>query len=621
MNEALFPYYDRELRFFRQIAPEFAERYPRAADRLRHGVEGSVDPHVERLVQAFALIAGRIHHKLDDEFPELTDALLGVLYPHYLAPIPSMAIIQFDVDPQRDKMPNGFLIDRHSALQTPVVMDDVPCRFRTAYPVRLWPVELTAATFRAAPFPAGLRPPPGTKACLRLQLECQSGLTFADLSLDRLRFYLSGDPPAMATLYELIFNHTRKVVFRPLDGGGRAREPLERRPDDCLFPVGFERDEGLLPYPNRSFLGYRLLTEFFTFPAKFLFVDLAGWRDVAQAGFGAKLEVAIFLDRTHSAVEQEVSPSTFRMGCTPIVNLFEKLAEPIALTHTRHEYQVVPDVAHPLGLEVYSVDSVTSASPGSTVEYQPFYSFRHGWDRSAQQTFWYASRRPSLREGESGADRGTEVFLTLVDLGFDPRVPAEAALIVKTTCTNRDRPLQLAQAGDALPFELRSAAPLRRIACVHRPTAPLRPPLARGGYWRLVSHLSLNHLSLTDAEEGRHALQEILRLYDFSDPEAGQVLGEVTRKIVEGLLALSCRRVVRRVGSGPSGGLARGVEVTVELDENNYVGTGTFLFACVLERFLGLYTSVNSFTQLVARTRQAGAFRTWPPRAGERPIL
>jgi type VI secretion system protein ImpG len=220
-------------------------------------------------------------------------------------------------------------------------------------------------------------------------------------------------------------------------------------------------------------------------------------------------------------------------------------------------------------------------------------------------------------------DRGTDVFLSLVDLNYDPMQPDDATLIVRTTCTNRDLPMQLQLAGEALYFELEAAAPLRRVNCIRTPSTPLRPPARRGHAWRLVSHLSLNHLSLSDPLEGLAALQEILRLYDFSDPGAGQQhLAAVNRQLVEGIVGMKTRRVVARTGSDTASGFCRGIEVTLEFDEEKYLGTGVFLFASVLERFLGLYASLNSFSQLVGRTTQGeGIFKKWPPRAGELPLV
>jgi type VI secretion system protein ImpG len=619
MSETLFPYYERELLFIRQLSQEFARQYPAAAGRLLLEHNRSGDPHIERLIESFALLAGRIHHKIDDEFPELTEGLLGVLYPHYLAPVPSLGVVQFDLDPARAGLPDGFLIPRHSRLKTRPV-NGLPCSFRTGYPTTLWPVRLVNARLQSPPFPAGLAVPPRTAAALRLQFECLGGLKFTELSLQKLRFYLSGDTQLMPTLYELLFNHALQVVFRPVEPAAQP-SPLVLDPGQCLTPVGFEADDSLLVYPQRSFVGYRLLTEFFAFPAKFMFVDLGGWQQAARAGFTDRLEVVVFLNRAVKGLEQGVDATTFRQGCTPVVNLFEQVAEPIALTQAKHEYRVLPDVAYPLGLEVYSVEAVSATDPitNTTTPFEPFYSFRHGRTAEDQQTFWYASRRKPLDTD----DRGTDVYLTLVDLGFNPRQPAESTLVVKTICTNRELPARLQHAGDQVYFELEAAAPLSRVLCLRTPTAPFRPPLRRGSHWRLVSHLCLNHLSLSDPLEGLEALQEILRLYDFSDAEAGQQQqSAVARQLIEGITAMSTRRVVGRTGGGPASGFCRGIEVSIELDEQKYVGTGVYLFAAVLERFLGLYAGLNSFSQLVAKTTQAeGYFKKWPPRAGELPLV
>jgi type VI secretion system protein ImpG len=616
MSESLFTYYERELTFIRHLAQDFARDHMAAASRLLLEANRSVDPHVERLIEAFALLAARVHLKLDDDFPELTDALLGVLYPHYLAPLPSMAIIQFPLDPGRADLPNGFLIDKGSRLHTQAV-DGLPCKFRTAFPVTLWPVDLTGVRMIPPPFPASLRAPPKTKAALRLQFECQSEMPFQALSLDRLRFFLSGESQMIASLYEIIFNNTTQVVFRSLD---QDRPPVVLDPAKCLRQVGFDKEESLLPYPNRSFLGYRLLTEFFAYPHKFHFMDLGGFRHAREAGFQKKLEVVLFLKKTLPSLEQSVDTQTFRLGCTPVINLFDQTAEPIALSQARYEYRIVPDVAQPLGTEVYSVDAVTSVDPtsGTTAEYLPFYSFRHGVSRVDQKTFWYASRKPPL--GES--DKGTDVYLSLVDRGFNPRLPAEATLVVRTTCTNRNLPVKLRQMGEDLYFELEASAPIANIRCLRSPTVPLRPPLKRGAHWRLVSHLALNHLSISDPVEGTAALQEILKLYDFSDAEAGQEMEAVNQQLIAGINAVSSRRVVGRTGAEISSGFCRGIEVTVEFDEPKYIGRGVFLFASVLERFLGLYASINSFSQLIARTKQGEGFlKKWPPRAADLQLL
>ena len=235
MSATLFPYYERELLFIRQLAQEFARQFPGPAGRLMLEPDRSVDPHVERLIEAFALLAGRIHHKIDDDFPELTDALLGVLYPHYLAPVPSMAVVQLDLDPERAQLPNGFVIAPHSPLVTAPV-GGLKCKYRTGYPVTLWPVAVTQASLRPPPFPAGIQPPPKARAVLRLQIECTGELPFTGLSLDRLRLFLTGENNVVVNLYELVLNHALQVVFRPLDKGTKVA-PFVCEPRETLYEL------------------------------------------------------------------------------------------------------------------------------------------------------------------------------------------------------------------------------------------------------------------------------------------------------------------------------------------------------------------------------------------------
>ncbi len=475
MSQTLYHYYERELLFIRQMAQEFAKQYPAAAGRLLLEPGRSVDPHIERLIEAFALLAARVQHKLDDEFPELTDALLGVLYPHYLAPVPSVGVVQFVPDPGQSALQKGFVIAKDNLLRTQPV-GDLSCRFRTGYPVTLWPLGMSSVSMQPPPFPSGLRPPPRTAALLRLEVEALGGVKLAELSVDRLRFFLNGESQVTAQLFELLFNHATQVLVRPTDGGSAAAFALD--PRHCLHQVGFDPDEALLPMSRRSFPGYGLLTEFFAFRNKFLFLDLSGLAPICRKEFGRKAEILIFLNRHVPAVAQGVETGTFLLGCTPAINLFEQVTEPINLTRAQHEYLVVPDVSHPLGMEVHSIESVTGVDPTreADVEYLPLYSYRHGSTPANQKTFWCQSRRPSTRVN----DRATDVYLSLVDQEFQPRLPEEKALVVRALCTNRELPLQLRQAGERLTWQLDAGGPIKAINSAAAPTPPLRPPPRRG---------------------------------------------------------------------------------------------------------------------------------------------
>ncbi|MBY0513353.1 MAG: type VI secretion system baseplate subunit TssF [Gemmataceae bacterium] len=617
MSKSLYEYYDAELYFIRKLARDFADRYPAAAARLKLEPAGaSTDPHVERLIEAFALLAGRIRNKIHDEFPELTDALLSVLYPHALALMPSCAVVQFTVDPGR-ATPTGVDIKAGSPLLTARVAD-VPCKFRTVYPLKLWPLAVAEARLHPPPFPPGLNPPAKANAALRLRLQATGELTFDKLAFDRLRFHLLGDHALAAGLYDLLLNDAIEVAFVPPD---RPRAAVTLPAARALRAVGFEPSEGLLPYPPNVFPGYRLLTEFFAYPAKFLFVDLCGWEEVRAAlGPARTVDVVVFLTRSHARLEQQLDPGMLRLGCTPAVNLFEHTAEPIPLTYTKPEYRIVPEVGHPLGYEVFSVASVTAAGgDGKDREVEPFYHYQHGTGRDARVAYWYATRAASLAADD---EFGTDVYLHLADAAFDPAAPAAETLVVRTLCTNRDLPTRLPRVGEEVQMAPAFAAPGTKLRCVRNPSVPLRPAAPKGRYWHVVSHLNLNHLSLTTDAEGLEALKGLLRLYDLSGPRpADPQAAALASQAIDGIVGIGHRRTTAWVGGGDVGGFARGVEVDLELDEERFVGSSGFLFASVLERFFGLYVSVNSFTQLVARFRQrAGELRRWPPRAGDQPL-
>ncbi|HVA51438.1 MAG TPA: type VI secretion system baseplate subunit TssF [Pirellulales bacterium] len=606
-------YYESELSYIRQLGADFARERPKIADRLLLDRETgkSADPHVERIIEAFAFLTARVQLKLHDEFPELTEALLGTLYPHYLAPIPSMSVVEFEVDPSRANRPQGHTVERHSRLYSREVRG-TPCRFRTAYPVTLWPIELVQARYQTSPFGKDVVPPPRAqqaRAMLRLELAAAGGASFAELDLRRLRFFLSGPDAVVHPLYESLFNHTVQGMVR---GGPSNDGPFALLAPGSLKPVGFERDEGLLPYPQRSFLGYRLLTEYFAFPQKFLFFDVE-WPPLDRKRLSNRLEILLFFDWAVPNLESQVTAETFRLGCTPIANLFEQEADPIRITHTKTEYHVLPDVRMHSAMEVYSIDAVesTNLDTHETIDYRPIYAFKHAADADRQQAFWHMIRRPSMRQN----DRGTEVFLSLVDLAFEPRLPPAEVLMLRTTCTNRDLPRDLRTAGgEDWGFQLEAAAPCRRIMPIVTPTAPARLPPDEYR-WRLLSHLALNHLSITDAEDGAAALREVLKVYDYAATA-------VSRQHIDGITRVSSRRKVAPISDGLGQGFCRGVEITVEFDEEKYAGSGVFLFASIIERFVSLYASINSVTRLVARTKQREKhLKQWPFRAGDQILL
>ncbi len=612
MRDDLLYYYERELSFLRRTGAEFARRYPKVAGRLMLEPTKCDDPHVERLLEGFSFLAARLHLRLDDDFPQFSEALLGLLYPHFTRPIPAMTVVQLHLDPEQGKGTTGVRLPRESVLYSRPVAG-TPCRFRTAYETTLWPISITDVAWSA---PHELRPvvrAPDATAALRVRLDCFPDVELGKLQLESLRIFLSAEPNVAATLYELLCNNCLRVLVRDADPAS-SRPPLVLG-GDVIRPVGFERDEGILPAAPRAFLGHRLLQEYFAFPEKFLFLDVGGFDRIRQAGFGSSFELVFLIAPFERAerrmmLQSAISVDTLRLACTPVINLFAHTAEPISLSEQQPEYLVVPDARRRDLIGIYSVEDVVVVTPDAArpIRFEPLYSFRHGRGE-APRAFWFASRRPRAWRSEEG----TDYFLSFVDTSGRVAHPDEDAVTARLLCHNGDLPARLPLGDPRGDFEIAGGGPIQRSVALLKPTPLVQPPLGKPQLWRLISLLALNSTSLLDA--GVDALQELLRLHDFAGSDVGE-------KQIEGILELRGSPCHARIESEHGLAFARGQRVEVEFDEERFAGDGVYLLASVLERFFGVSASINSFCVLVARTRQRRQpLREWPPRAGYRALL
>ena len=634
MRDDLRLYYEQELDYLRKEGVQFKEKHPKIATRLVLEDNKCEDPHVERLLEAFAFLTARVHLKIDDEFPEITEALLTVLYPQLVRPIPSMSVVEFQLDSEKGKLSSAISIPRGSPLQSRPVKG-TQCTFRTCYDTVLWPVSVAAAEMKP---PSRLQPPikaGDASAAIRIQINCAPGVTFQELKIDRLRFYMDGETGLLNGLYELLFGRLKRIIARDATPGSKVPEiPM---PAGALREVGFDVSESLLPYSHRSFVGHHLLLEYFSFPQKFFFFDLIGLEDLWSGGPKQSVEFVFLLSdmpRDEQRLERELSAKTFRLGCTPIVNLFDQPAEDIPLNQRKYEYQIVPDIRRPYATEIYSVDEVVGKNTGSrqTTTYEPFYSLRHVARGAKPSSFYLARRRPAVRPKDEGTDGrptvqhndegtdgpgevqrpddGIDIYLSLVDLAMRPVRPDANSLSIRTTCTNRDLPAQLPSACD---FGFEGAASIKSIVALCKPTPTVRPASGKAALWRLISHLSLNYLSLI--EEGTEALKQILRLYDFGQSAYSQ-------NIIDSIQRIQTKPRFTRLSSQHGITFARGTGIELLIDESQFVGGSAFLFASVLEHFLGLSASLNSFTQLSLTTPQRKDYsHQWQPRAGRRILV
>ncbi|ALM53990.1 type VI secretion system baseplate subunit TssF [Halomonas huangheensis] len=611
MLDDLLPYYEKELSHLRFLGREFAREYPKVAARLQLEEDNSADPHTERLIEAFAFLSARVHKKLDDDLPEIVESFLEVLYPHYLRPTPSLSIAQFDLG-DSSTLDSRYHLPRHTELFSRAV-GGTTCRFRTCYDVTVWPVRVDNARFSLLERSAFNGRDRDSVARLDLNLSSLAEQSIAPLEIDQLRFFLDGEGALMHPLHELLFNNLSRISVSFDEEGQRSEVNL---PLACVQPVGFDPDEGLIDYSERSFLGYRLLHEYFVFPEKFMFVDLRGLDRVLARVEGTQFQLHFhFADYSSnerlSRLAQNLGRNHFRLGCTPVINLFRRLAEPIKLTHTQHEYPVVADVRHPYGVEIVSIDQVKrvkkTAQRDEVTVCHPFFEPR--WhDQRHGNSHWLARRVPSERR----QDVGTEMQLRLVDRELTRVEASSDVLSLQLTCSNRDLPQQLNFGHPQGDFTLPREQVVKAIRCLRKPTTAVRPPLGKGLIWRLISHLSLNHLSMVS--RGREALLEMLALYNYRDTEAA-------RRQIKGITAIDSEPTMTRIGH-PRPAFVRGLGITLELDEQQFIGSGIYLFGMVLDHFLAQYCSINSFTQLTLRSRQREKdVVTWPPRTGTQSLV
>lgn len=609
----LLPYFERELTLIRQGGAEFAARFPGPASRLGIMRESCSDPHVERTIQATALLAARVSKSLEDSYPQLTESFLEVLFPHYLRPFPSCAIVNArSTDTQAPASgKNNILIARGTELRSPPV-DGVSCRFRTCYDIRQMPVRVAEARFvPSLAAPHSVRVPQNCSAGVDIVIEITApDAELASTSDTPLRIYIDGDASLAAITRDTLCG---RVVAAYVEAGMGTWSELARVP---VSPVGFSDDDVLVPFSPRSHPAYRLLAEYFTFPEKFNFIDLdvaSMARHVPARSRRITLHFAIADMRSDSheaRLLSTLSPANFVLGCSPVVNLFRHTAVPISITHEVCDYPLLPDAEHARAFDIHTVDSVQmlrrrDQGLGMTT-FAPFYSLQHG-DDGADKGHYYVVRRDDNLARYSA---GHEYKIAFVDADFDPATSEQATVSIELTCSNRDLPTRLEHAragGDLATAEGEKAS--CEIMFVRRPTPPYRFAPTPALQWRLVSHLSLNFQSLV--QEGLDGFREMLALYDLAQSQAVQ-------RQIKAIVGLSHRPTTAWMRDKRGASLVHGIEVRITVDEEGFAGSGLHLFARVIDQFLSLYVQINSFTELVVlSSKSAKELIRCKPRNGD----
>ena len=626
MDPRLLHYYERELGHLSEMGAEFAQQFPKIAARLgMNGLEVA-DPYVERLIEGAAFLAARVQLKIDSEFPRFTQSLLEIVYPHYLAPTPSMLIAQLHPDKDDPGLGSGTrTVPRGTTMHSITGPDDsTACEFRTAHDVTLLPIEVVSASyFSFAPdLPLNTLPiAQRIKGGLRFRLKTTAGLKFAQTRIDRLCVYLAGRDDAANKLLELCLATGLGVLVR---AGGRPSD-VTLLPASTIRPVGFTDDEALLPVSLRSFQGYRLLQEYFTFPQRYRFLELTGLARALGSVTGNEAELVILLGRGDPNLESVVDASYLQLFCTPAINLFEKpRIDRIHVSDSTFEFHVVADRTRPLDFEIYQVTDVVGHGAGDDSEqhFLPFYSSESLDVEHHQPAYFTTRREPRVippdqrRRGPRSSYIGSEVFLSLVDSTQAPYSADLRQLSVQALCTNRDVVLHMPVGLGQSDFSLNIAAPVTSVRTISGPSRPYSAIADRAIAWRAISHLSLNYLSLINATgpQAAGALRDLLELY-------ATTTDVVARRQIEGIQSVNVRRVVRRLPMRGPIAFGRALEITVDVDEMAFEGGSAFLLGAVLERHFARYVSVNSVIEMVLRSQSRGEINRWTPNWGTRPTL
>ena len=607
MKESLIKLYQNELHYLERVGADLAQKYPKIAHRLQLTDASHRDPHVERLIQATALLNARIRAELEDDYPELTESIFDLVYPHYLKPLPSHTVVSFQ--PSNDlstslKVARGTLLE--GAGNT-----DKTCRFTTLYDVDVLPLSIAQASLQSAPFDAPQVPKSNyAEAVLKLKFNC-SDLDIQpepDNALKRVRLYLNAPKYIAYQLYELLMSRVETVAI--------AQSELDVAPivlsPDMIQSVGFETEEAAWRYSEQSFPGYRLLSEFFVFPEKFLFVELDLSRAQALSIASKTFTVFFYLNHAYDDIAAHISAQQFQLNATPVVNIYSQMAEPIRITHTRSHYPVIADARNRDSVKVYAVESALISDGGDqTTTLGCFFDFE-GYSDYSGRPFWHAANHVKQDHAED-----KEVAISLHNLPADILSSNRHLLLLDCLVTNGNLPHELWKLGKLQTLSLFNANPGIQHATV---CLGIKPAIVdhdkQSTHWKLISHLNLNYLNMKSAIDATSILKEILSLYDFKkSPE--------TRKIIDGFEVASIDTEARRIDSAT--GMAffcRGTRFLLHLNPHDFPGSSPFLFCAILDRFLSMYTSINSFTRLeVALAQTEECYYAWPPRSGDQCLI
>ena len=582
-------YYLKELNSLRSDGVDFAKENPGLSSFLAK--EGQ-DPDVERILEGFAFLTGRLHQRFDEELPEVSHSLVQLLWPNYVRPVPSYSVIQFDSikgDLKNIKMPkNTVVLSGKSS-------DDIICKFKTCYEMNTMPLDLLDVEYLTY----------GQKSSIELDFGMSAVGTLEDITFETLRVFLGGSKFMAKELYLYLNRYVEKIDIIVKDEDNKNIDSI-KLPIDSIKSVGFKTSESMLPYPSNVFDGYMILQEYFCYQDKYLFIDIENMKDIEKLSIlsqSTKLSLKIGLSKMFGKT-QTPAKEDFYLYSTPVINLYESDSIPIRKTEFEDEYLLAASELKRHQSEVFSIFNVRGwvQSKNEYQDYTPFESFA-----SVDENKEYYSQRVKLNNSLNRTD--TYLRFSSSQGMFENIEHNNAVVSVKMLCTNKNIPSTLSLNSICVPDSSSYSLGFKNITI---PSLSYAPPIGGDFLWKIISNMSLNYLALDDIK----TLIMMLKTYDFFG-ENDLKQKKKTEVMLSGLTSISNSRSEMIYKGLP----IRGTETNITIDPTKFICIGeAYLLCCVLNEFLALYSSVNSFHKLIVNIENHEIFE-WAPKIGSKEIV
>lgn len=581
MIEELLPYYEKQLQEFGQQSRLFADKYPKIAQRLSLNQEQIDDPHIERLIQAFSLIAARIDKKLADSYDIFTRSLFEVMFPQYLRHFPACSVVSFEDINKQKQLTEAHVIAKGTSLKSRS-FKGVQCEFTTSAEVRLLPIQLESLSFQTNP-----------SAHIHLNQNATLNLKFDLLNpaknwlkLEKLPIYLDAISNFPLQVLDHIFHKDTSFSLRINQKVISIKNPFE--------VMGFDENESILPIDQHTHHAYRLLIEYFCFPEKFSYLnlnlDVLKHLKSEQQSFEIQIHLKLNLnDQAIIRNYSELNVANFKLFTSPVVNLFEKQAEPQKINHKNLEYPLITDAHHPEFYQVYSIvemNLIREKSNQDQVIYPilPFFAMSHYHGDDVQ--FFYALN-PTILQNQF-----VETGYSIISKDLEPQSIKSDFVSCKLLCSNRDLPHEaLGQSNNVL--NLNDSTIARRALVLKRPTEPFQFEKNKNEQWRIISHLSLNTLALMKGDAVSH-IKELLELYNLPKSKENHL-------IIDAIKTIEFEITHKLVEAKPFPMFVRGVKVLIDIDAQVFRGHSLYIFSQLVSHIFNLKVQMNSFVDVFVR--------------------